>query len=393
MKITAVKCLLLSAPYATPGDAERIYHLRTGMRSASIIKVETDDGLYGLGETYSGVYAPEAVAALVHQFQECLLGQDASNVVPLWHRMQLSCRYWGRMGLSQSVLGGIEMALWDLLGKKLGLPVHALLGGKVHDAIKAYASGGNDKPEEELRAEMKGYLQDGFTAVKIRINNLPKLEDIVSKVAICRDALGLEVDLAVDAAQGLARNPWSINKAVEIAEAISPYRILWLEEPAEVTNYSGFAEIRLRVSIPVAGGETVTSLTEAEAYIHSRALDLFQPDATLIGGLTAFRQVADMCHQRQIRVAVHTWCSGVGIMGNYHAAFASPNCDILELPNVPNPLRDEFLVEPLKLVDGKILAPNSPGLGVTLPDNLEEKYAFKPETYYKILGALDFVKG
>lgn len=387
MKITAVKCLLLSAPYATPGDDERELHLKTGLRSASIIKVETDAGLYGLGEVYSGVYAPEAVAALVAQFEDAILGHDPSDVVPLWDRMRLASYYWGRMGLPQSVIGGIEMALWDLLGKKLGLPVYALLGGKAHEAIAAYGSGGNNKPADELRTEMRGYVKDGFGAVKIRINNLPNLDAIVEKVALCREALGSEVGMSVDAAQGLAKNPWTVKQAIDVARAIEPYNIMWLEEPAEVTHYEGFAEIRRKVSMPVAGGETVTSIVEAEAYLRAESLDLFQPDASILGGINVLRRVAELCHRRQIPIAVHAWSSGVGIMGNYHAAFASPNCTILELPTVPNPLREELILKPLRLVEGKILAPTEPGLGVTLPDDLEEKYPYRPGSYYQILGA------
>jgi L-alanine-DL-glutamate epimerase-like enolase superfamily enzyme len=385
VKITALRCILVSGPYATPDDAERLLHLKTGFRPASLIKVETDDGAYGLGETYAGVYAPEAVAGLVAQFAHDLIGEPAFDTLALWGRLRLASSYWGRAGLSQSVIGGIETALWDLKGKVLGQPVCALLGGKRHDALPAYASGGNDKPFDQLAAELRGYLAAGYRAIKIRINNLTP-QQIEEKVAVSRNALGAGPGLAVDAVQGTAARPWSTKTAVAIAKLIEPYDILWLEEPAEVTNYAGFAEIRRRASIPVAGGETVTSLLEAERYIDADALDLFQPDATMIGGIGMFRRVAELCERRFVPVAAHAWSSGVGIMANYHAAFASPNCAMLELPNVPNPLRDELLTEPLRLVDGKILTPTAPGLGVTLPDDLEARYPYRPGTVYRVLG-------
>jgi L-alanine-DL-glutamate epimerase-like enolase superfamily enzyme len=389
LKISSVRCILLSAPYATPGDAERELHLRTGYRPASIIRVETSDGSFGLGEVYSGVYAPETVAALTMQLGEAIVGHDPRCLAALWERMRLACYYWGRMGISQSVVGGIEMALWDLYGKSLGVPVCDLLGGRTHDSLPAYASGGNNKPEDELRAEMIGYAEVGFRAVKIRINNLPNLDAIVEKVGICREALGNNIGLAVDAAQGLAQRPWTVKQAIAIARAIEPFDLMWIEEPAEVSNYEGFAEIRRRISIPVAGGETVTSLPEAEAYLNADALDLFQPDASLIGGLSVFRKLADLCDRRHIPIAVHTWSSGVGIMGNYHAAFASRNCSIVELPSVPNPLRESTLQEPLELKRGNIPAPCSPGLGANLPDDLEREYPYRPGSYYQILGAHD----
>jgi L-alanine-DL-glutamate epimerase-like enolase superfamily enzyme len=385
VKIAAVRCILVSAPYASPGDAEREIHLKSGYRSAAFIKVETDEGLYGLGETYAGVYAPQTVHELVAQFEHDLLGHDPMDTLGLWDRIRLASYYWGRAGVSQSVIGGIEMALWDLKGKALDQPVYELLGGKVHDAVPAYASGGNDKPFDELRAELENYVKAGYRSVKIRINNL-NLDRIAEKVAFAREVLGPNVGLAADAAQGLAKHPWTIKEAVRVAKALEPYGLMWIEEPAEVTNYAGFAEIRRRVDVPISGGETVTSLVEAEAYLNADALDLFQPDASVIGGIGVFRRVAQMCERRFMPLAVHAWSAGVGIMGNYHAAFASPNCAILELPNVPNPLREAVLVEPLRLERGNICAPVAPGLGVALPDGLEQEYPYRPRSVYRILG-------
>lgn len=386
MRIRAVRCHLLSAPYATEGDAERVLHLKTGFRAASMITVETDAGVTGIGETYAGTYAPEAVLALVQQFERELIGENPLDVQAVWNRMRLSSGYWGRTGLSQSVIGGIEIALWDLKGKAYGVPVYELLGGKAHDTLPAYASGGNDKPLERLREELLGYVAAGFRAIKIRINNLP-LAGIEHKVRFVRSVIGPEIGLAVDAAQGLAKHPWSVKRALEVATLLAPYDLLWIEEPAEVTNYAGFAEIRGRIPIRVAGGETVTSEIEAGAYLDAGALDLFQPDASMIGGIGVMRRVADACAQKFIPIAVHAWCGAPGMMANYHAAFATRNCEIVELPTVHNPLRDELLVEPLSLSDGRLAPPTSPGLGVHLPEELIERYPYRPGSLYRILGA------
>ncbi len=389
MKIRSVRCILLSAPYATPGDDEVRLHLRTGLRSASIIRVETDDGQFGLGETYAGVYAPQAVKALTEQFESDLIGVDAHDIQAVWQRIHLASRYWGRFGLSQSVIGGIELALWDLKGKCESKPVCELLGGLCHDAIPVYASGGNTKPEPELREEMVGYRQQGFNTVKIRINNLPELNQIVQKVETCREALGDDCELAVDAAQGLAQEPWCVDYALAVARAIEPYNILWLEEPAAVNDIKSYAAIRAVSPIKIAGGETATSVYEANAYIEAEALDLFQPDAALIGGIDVLRTVADLCWKRSIPIAVHAWSGGVGMMGNYHAAFASQGCKYLEVPSVANPLRENLLIEPITIENGKLKAPTAPGLGVQLPDDVEFQFPFKPGTHYKVLGAYE----
>lgn len=389
MKIKAIRCILLSAPYATPGDDEVRLHLRTGYRSAALIRVETVEGTFGIGETYAGVYAPEAVRALVEQFETDLLGVDALDIEYAWERVHLASRYWGRFGLSQSVIGGIEMALWDHKGKVEGKPVHTLLGGAYHEKLPVYASGGNSKPEPELREEMVEYRTQGFETVKIRINNIPELDRIVDKVRICREALGDDCELAVDAAQGLAREPWSVQYALEVARAIEPFNILWLEEPAAVNDVQSYAAIRKQSPIQIAGGETATSIYEARAYIEAEAIDLFQPDAALIGGIGVMRRVSDLCWERSIPTAVHVWSGGVGMMGNYHAAFASPGCRYLEMPSVPNPLREGLLAEVPAIVNGQIKAPSAPGLGVLLPSDLESQYPYRPGSLYRVLGAYE----
>jgi len=383
MRIASVKCLLLSAPYGTPGESEREVHLKGGYRSATLIKVETDEGYFGVGETYAGVYAPTAVRELVRQFETYLIGLDPLNIPAAFDRLRLASHYWGRMGFTQSTIGGIEMALWDLKGNVLGRPVHQLLGGPMHEELPVYASGGSLKPLADLETELKGYLAAGYQTIKVRIGKLPA-DGILEWVAFCRKVLGSDVALAVDAIQGLSKYPWTIKQAVDICAKIEPMEISWVEEPTEVTNYRGFAEIRRRTNIPVAGGESVSSFVEAQSYLDADALDLFQIDATVIGGLGMFRRVAQLCERQFLPVAVHAWCSGVGIMGNYHAAFASRNCSILEMPTVPNPLRDELLVEPWQLRNGKLPLPTAPGLGVVIKEDLEERYPFRPDAVYLV---------
>lgn len=341
MKITSVRCILLSAPYATSDDAERMRHLRTGYRPSAFIRIETDPGIMGLCETYAGLYAPEAVRPLVAQFNHDLKELGAFPTRKGSERLRLASHYWARAGLSQSVLGGIEIALWGLKGKILDQPVWQLLGGKAHDAIPVYASGGNDKAFDELLRELEGYRAQGFGSEKIRINILLEGE-IEEQVAFCRRVVGDGVGLAVDAAQGLSPRPWPVKQTLAIATRLEPHYLLWIEER----------------------------------------------DATLIGGISAFRRVAQMCERHFVPIAVHAWCGGVGIMGNYHAAFATPNCTILELPNVPNPLRDEVLVEPLDLRAGTLSLTSAPGHGVELPPDLEERYPYRPGSVYRIVEPL-----
>ena len=172
MRISAVRCILLSAPYATVGDAEREQHLASGYRAAALVKIETDEGLYGLGEPFAGSFAPLVVREIVMQTADLLVGASPLDIASCVQRVQNAIRYWGRAGLVQGVVGAIEMALFDIKGKAAGLPVHELLGGQAATALPVYASGGSDKPEADLRREMKAYAAAGYSAVKIRVINL-----------------------------------------------------------------------------------------------------------------------------------------------------------------------------------------------------------------------------
>ena len=187
------------------------------------------------------------------------VGQPALETRALWERMHLASYYWGRAGLTQGTIGGIEMALWDLKGKALGQPVHQLLGGKVHESLEVYASGGNPKPMADLEAEMRGYVEAGFGTVKIRICDMGRAE-MVRVVECCRNALGHGIQLAVDAVQGIAKRPWPVKTAAQVARWIEPYDIRWIEEPIEVTDVAGMAELRKQIAIPLAGGESMTTL-------------------------------------------------------------------------------------------------------------------------------------
>jgi len=382
MRIKAIRCLLFSAPYGHEGDAERARHLRSGYRSASIIQITTDIGLYGLGEAYAGSYAPEVVRAITEQMAEVLEGASPLDIADCMRRVQHAIRYWGRTGLPQGVTGALEMALLDIKGKAYGVPAYELLGGRMHETLPVYASGGNDKPEADLRDEMRLYVEGGYRAVKVRINNLSTAE-ILKKVQICHESLGGRATLALDAVQSNVPTPWTLKQAKQHAILLEPFNPLWLEEPLPPEDLDGLARLCSSTTVPIAGGETVTTTAEARQYFEHRSLDIFQPDTSVLGGLTRFLEIACLAAADGVELAVHSWCSGVGHMANYHAAFATKNRSFLELSNVRNPLREAFLMEPWQLLNGELKLAATPGLGVHLPDGLQEEYAYLPGSHYK----------
>lgn len=380
MRIASVEPVLLSHTYP-PEDVQTWSGGVLAGITAGLVRITTTDGLTGIGETYAANFAPEVVRALVHHFEPYLVGQDPSDIDRLWTSCYSRNLYWGRSGVSISVLSAIESALWDLIGKAVGKPVWELLGGLAHERLPRYASGGMDPAPGALAAEQERYRAAGFVASKIRAGVSPEAD--FEKAAAVREVLGPDIGLAVDAVQGSNPKPWTADIAIEAARRLAPLGLLWLEEPCAATDIEGYVAVRKVSEIPVAGAESCTTAREVGEFIKAGALDLVQPDAAHIGGILECRKAAVMAEEAGLPIAVHAWASAGCLMSNYHVAFASPSTAWLEYPTQPNPLITAFLAEPLVVEDGHVLAPRAPGLGLDLTPEIEEQYPYKPDHFYK----------
>jgi L-alanine-DL-glutamate epimerase-like enolase superfamily enzyme len=348
--------------------------------TAGIVRVTTDDGLYGLGETYSGNFAPEVARALVEYFRPYVVGKDPADIGEIWSDLYSRVLYWGRTGIAVSVLSAIESALWDLCGKAVGKQVCELLGGKAHDRLPRYASGGMDSTNAQFVEEARGIMARGFPAMKIRIGVGP--EEDREKVCQAKEVLGPGVELAVDAVQGSNPNPWPADVAIAAGKRIDRLGLLWYEEPCGSIDIDGYVACRRALDTPIAGGESCTTLHEFRRFLEAGALDVAQPDAAHVGGILEARKICALAEETGVDVAVHAWASGVCLMANYHVGFTAPNCTWLEYPTQLNPLINELLVSPLEIVDGHVLAPTAPGLGVDLTDDIIDRYPYKPDHRY-----------
>lgn len=380
MRIAAVDTILLSHRF--PDEKAIVW---SGGKlpgfTAGLVRITTDAGVSGLGESYAGFFAPEIMSTVVDFYRPLLLGQDPSDIGSLWRLCYTRSLYWGRYGINVSVLSAIESALWDLCGKAVELPVHRLLGGARHESLPIYASGGMDNTDEEFASEQRQHLTDGYRASKIRIGH--GLREDTHKVALARQVLGPDVGLAVDAVQGSNPAPWTSDQAIEVAEAIEEYNLLWLEEPCAAFDVDGYWRCREALRIPIAGGETATTAEQLIGLIENDCFDIAQPDATHIGGILQVAKVAEVARRRGIALAMHVWGCGAGMMANYHAGFVADACAWLEHPTVGNPMRDALLLEPLEITDGRVAPPSAPGLGVRLTEEIEERFAYIAGTRYR----------
>ena len=397
MKIVDVRPILLSCDY--PPDDRPIFEGGVGIRKQSaLVQITTDDGLTGLGEIGDGAFFPEAVPVFVERFKSFLLGQDPTRIRWLWEKMYYGSMYWGRRGLGVGVISGLEVALWDLVGKARGRPVYDLLGGLYYDRLRLYA-GGVPKPPDQLPGQLKQFVAQGYTAVKIRIGQAFPTGGMLSMdgpdalardleiVRAAREAIGDKVDLLVDAGQSQSATAWSAETAIRVVRKLQEYNLFWLEDPCRMDDLDGLAAVAQAVDVPIAGGEAGCTLGDFAALIERRAVDILQPDVVHAGGLSECKRIAELANIRSVPLAPHAWWSGVGLMATLHFIASTPGCIITEFSRAPFALREELLVEPLQVEAGYLKMPTTPGLGVYLPEGIEEKYPFRPGPTWKALPA------
>jgi L-alanine-DL-glutamate epimerase-like enolase superfamily enzyme len=376
VKITAVRAAWLRAPI----PAERRHTSDFGVNDSfntCLVEIDTDAGLTGLGEAKVGVgnlgnYA--ALVTLIHaELAPMLIGRDARDVTALWETIYNGTRAHyvvahgrtfpivGRRGITVSALSGIDIALWDLLGKALGQPVWRLLGGRLRERIPAYASGGW-APVGGVGKQLRQYVERGHRAVKMRVGLQDASVDAsAARVREARENLGPDVGLMVD-----AHGTWSVREAQRFARKVADCDLAWLEEPVSPDNVAGQAEVRATTDIPIAAGETEQTRFAFRDLIEARAVDVLQPDVAIAGGITETLRICALAATHGFTVAPHLWGGAVLFASGLHLAVATPCVTTLEFSRGENPLLNDLVEEPFDLVDGDVLAPDRPGLGLTL---------------------------
>ncbi len=390
MKITDIRTTLLTGPCTHDPFLSECRK----RRSAAFIEIHTDTDIVGLGETYAGYFCPEVVPELVEFFKPILVGQTVDNIAELWSRMYHCGNYWCRVGLGTAVISGIDGALWDLKGKMTGLPVYELLGGRKHERLLCYATGGpSNYPKEKLAEKIDFYLSLGFRAFKVGTGRftVETGEDYVpmspaaaaeleaDKMEFIRSHAGDEVSVMLDGHMGNRPGPsWSLGTAKAVVKAVEPYDVFFFEEPLPYTDPWGYSELCKSSSVPIAGGECLTAMYEWRVFAEQDAFDIGQPDAAFIGGMEEFIRVAAMLESRGRKIATHSWGAGGALMQNLHCAFACGNTVICEIPPAYGPLHSEIVGDSFVMEDGMALPPEKPGLGIELTDEIKSRFPFVP---------------
>nr|WMC98293.1 mandelate racemase/muconate lactonizing enzyme family protein [Aminobacter aminovorans] len=365
MKITDVRTLLMHAAPASSGKpakqavplADGSITKLPGSRNWLFVKLETDAGITGIGEC-SGW--PRVVEKAVEDLSTLLIGEDPTHIERIVQKLQVAMMGHGMLGtVGGGALTGIDMALWDIKGKVLDTPIWNLLGGKVRDRVQIYTHANNQ--DYALSAKARG-----FKAIKCSGGN--GLLDPVRKVAKMRDLLGDEIDIAVD----VHGPPWlTPQDAVQLARALEPYNILWLEDPISPDNIEGYQRIRDASSVPLAAGERVTGIFGERELIERNLVDVIQPDAGRAGGITQMKKIAAMAEAHHIMVAPHSGSLGpVAEYAALHLMASIPNALMLERMEDDWPGRRHTIIPHLEQESGFLAVPDAPGLGC----DVDEKF-------------------
>lgn len=352
----------------------------------TLVRIETESGLVGYGEAKATVASAgnnRALATIIeHELGPLLIGQDFRNISKHWENLYSGVRghyalerghvfpILGRRGITMSAISGIDMALWDLLGQWLNVPVWQLLGGRRHERMPAYASGGW-APADKIGEELTSYIKrGGFKSVKMRVGVADgEVRHSVDRVRAARSALGPDVDIMCD-----AHGTYGVAEAKRFCRLIEDCDIAWFEEPVTADDKHGLAEVRAITDIPIATGESEATCFAFRDLAALRAADIFQPDLAICGGITEALRISALASAYQIRLAPHLWGGALMFAAGLHVCAASPAAFIIEYSLGANPMLFDLSEETPELVDGMVIIPERPGLGVTIKQDFVKEY-------------------
>ena len=339
-----------------------------------LIKITDSDGEYGLGEVTHAQFTHKPIIGLVEHFKNILIGLEIGKINNAWEKMYGSSVFWNREGIAIGVMGGINIAMYDLLGKKLKLPVYQLIGGVVKEKIKIYASNGLFESSEDLIKDANKAYDMGFRIYKMRII---KPDTIVNLVKDFKKEFANRMELIVDAVQGSTANPWANKVSINLAKELEKYKILFFEEPCRVENIEGYKEIKKSTTLNIAGAESIPTARAFKPYLQSEVFDIVQFDIAT-SGFTEGRRIADLAYVYNKPLAIHSWGSAISIMAGIHFSLTIPNSAFTEYCFMDHPL-NELLFDnsKLEILNGYVEKPKTYGLGVKFDEKILQKYSYR----------------
>jgi D-galactarolactone cycloisomerase len=381
MRIRDVRTYSLKAPLEKP-----FYFAAPGLvrqRASTVVEVITDDGISGFGEALCHGHQPPEIAAVFVEscLRDMVLGRDPFDVGVLFEEMTSRARDFAPKGAGIGAISAIDVALWDIVGQAVGQPVHRLLGGAFRPSLRPYATGfyrveGGHYPDD-LVDEALRHRDAGFTAMKVKIGF--GLEEDVRTVAAIREAIGPDVRLLLD-----ANHAYDVGNARRLITKLEPFGIYWLEEPILPNDVDGYSH--LRASGPgmlLAAGENEYLRDGFWPWLKRGTLDVVQPDIAHSGGFTGLTQIKTLANAAGVLVNPHVWGSAISLVASLHFLATIPPLPmsraaeepILEYDRSSHPFRRELVTNAPDLVDGRVVVPTAPGLGINIDRSVLQRYA------------------
>jgi len=363
MKITDIETIVLRQKDVLPiGD---------GTQDCLILKVHTDENITGIGEVHTCPTVAQAVInaplshAAVAGLKEIVVGEDPFETEHLWEKMYRQTQTFGRRGIVIHALSGVDMALWDIKGKALGLPIYKLLGGSGFKEVAAYASILLPDDSAEVENYVKALVEQGFKAIKLGWGSLTdNIHDSKPLIEKAKAAAGEEVKLMVDIGMGL-----DLSTAMEMAGWCQALGVYFLEEPLSCDDLSGYAALCDSLEMPIASGEKETTRWGFRDLIIHGHLDILQPDIARCGGISEAKKIVDLCSVHHRQCIPHCWSSDILVAATLQLTASAPGIELLEFCMADTPIRKYLAGQPIRAVNGTVKVPEAPGLGIELNED------------------------
>ena len=384
MRITEIESIILQHDMQEElGFAQGYYDKRT----AHLVRVHTDEGLVGIGEIFgAGDFAFANQAIVKHVFTPRLVGRNPLDINVIWHDLYNAVRDHGQKGMPICCLSGIDIALWDILGKATSMPLYQLLGGKARDDAVAYGYGMMFRKRDDLarvfEEEVASIVERGFVAAKMKVG-MGVDQDMLLAEAVRRGA-GDGFQLMAD-----ANHAYTVGEATQLGRALRDLGFYWFEEPVMPEDYDGYRAVRSALpGIHIAGGEAEWTRFGHRELLMRRAVDILQPEVAATGGISEFMKILSMAHAFGTPVIPHVWGSDVLIAVDMHLVTVLPDLPgglvqfepMLEYDTTPNLFHERLLVEPLGVLEqvrqngGRVRPPEKPGIGIELDEAFVHEY-------------------
>ncbi|MEX0762933.1 MAG: mandelate racemase/muconate lactonizing enzyme family protein [Dehalococcoidia bacterium] len=377
MKITEIKPWLVKVPGTFWGEY-------------FFVQITTDEGITGWGEiTTTTPMANRAVAGIISRLNELLVGEDATRIERIWNKTFRAFTYMGSRGATSHVISGIDIALWDIRGKMLGLPVYELLGGRVRDDVLLYThpdQKGWDK-KERIEEEVKKIVDSGHTSMKF--DPFPHLEGQATRndgyldgkmskkgehiaaeiTAYVRECAGPEMEILID-----AHGRFNVPTAIRLCNSLEDAgQIDWFEEPVPVESYHALQQVRDKVNVPISVGERLHTRWEFVPIFENELADFVMPDVTWTGGISELKKIATMAEAYYIPVSPHDASGPINVLAGAHVMITAPNFHRVETSNADLSVYNQFIQTPLDNSGGALHMPDAPGLGIEMNMDYLEK--------------------